>query len=142
MTCIQHVLFCTFFALKMLATYNAMSILNLFSYKSCELLNISTLISKWWEIMSLKHVLLWIRSWTEQTLVFILFLLSNDWEFRARWSLTSFINLWGFAWVISQFFTIIFVFLWIEMLFVCLRGKELFGAQLAVKFILSTTFGA
>jgi hypothetical protein len=34
------------------------------------------------------------------------------------------------------------MFLGIEMLFISLRGKELFGAEFTVELILSATFGA
>lgn len=142
MACIQHVLLSTFFTLEMLATHQAMSFLNLFPYSSGEFFNIGALISKWREIMGLKHVFFWERSWTEQALVFLSFFLSNNWELGAWRCLTSLITLGCLAGVISQFSTVIFVFLWIKMLLVCLRWKELFRAQFTMKFILGTTFRA
>lgn len=135
-------LFSTLFTLEMLATNYTFSTFNLFSHLVCQLFNISALVCEWREVVNLKHMFFGIWCWTKQTLIFLLLLLSNDWKLWTWRGLTFFIDLWGFAWMIGQFFSIIFVFLWIKMLFICLRGKELFWAQLAVELILSTTFGA
>lgn len=142
MTYLEHVLFCTFLALECLLTDQTMSTLDFFLYKFDQFINIRALISKGWEVMDILQVFFWIGRWTEQAFMFLRLFGTNDWKLRARWSLTSFIAMWSIAGLLNQFFTIILMFLRVQMLFVCLRWKELFRAEFTVQLLLGAAFGA
>lgn len=138
----KHMLFCTFLALKCLIAYQAMSSLDLLFYKFDQFINVCALISEGREVMYSHQVFFWVWRWTEQAFMFLLLFGANDWKLRAWWSLTSFIAMWSVAGLLNQFFTIILMFLGVQMLFVCLGWKELFRTEFTVKLFLGAAFGA
>jgi hypothetical protein len=101
MTWIKHVLFRALFALESLWTDQAMTLLDFVSYKTCKISDTCALVMEGREIMNLKHVLLWVRGWTEQTLNFLLLSTFDQWKFRARWGLTFLIGLGIFVCLIE-----------------------------------------
>lgn len=137
MSYINHMLFGALLALKSLITNQTFSLSNLTFNKFSQSLNIQTLICKWWKVMNCFHMLFWISNWTKNALIFLF--ISDNRKLWTGWCVTLIIMA---LWILNKFFSVRFMFLGSDMLFICLNWKKLFWAKFTIKLFLSAAFCA